>query len=177
MNKITKPWISRGLLKSISTTKKKVYVRSRTSDKLNLYKTYENKLTPLLRISKKQCYEALLAKNKNVIKSTGKILNCVINWSKRKPIKISSIQDHDVTITNSEETANRFCQYFANFGPNLASKITPLSKSFSKYLTQVTSSSLQNFDLVQMNELDEIVKCIKEDKAQSWSGQSAYVYH
>lgn len=50
--------------------------------------------------------------------------------------------------------ANRFCQYFANVSPNLASKITQVSKSFSEYLTRVTSSSLQNFDPVQMNEFD-----------------------
>lgn len=33
----------------------------------------------------------------------------------------------------------------------------PTFKSFSEYLTQVTSSPRQNFNLVQMNELNEIV--------------------
>lgn len=122
-------------------------------------------MTHLLRIAKKQYYEAMLAKNKNDIKSTWKILNCVRNGTKSKPIKISSIQDHDVTITDCEEIANRFCQYFSNVGTNLASKITPVSKSFSEYLTRVSSSSFQNFDPVQMNELDEIVKSFKDGKA------------
>ena len=86
------------------------------------------------------------------MRSTRKILNCVINRTKRKPIKISSIQDHDVTITDSEEIANRFSQYFANVGPNLASKTPPppqppapppsVYKSFNENLTQVTLSSL-----------------------------------
>lgn len=71
----------------------------------------------------------MLAKNKNDVKPTWKILNCVINRTNRKPVKISSIQGHDVAITDFEEIANRFCQYFANGGPNLASKITPVCKS------------------------------------------------
>ena len=62
-------------------------------------------------------------------------------------------------ITDSQEIENRFCQYFANVGPNLASMITPVS--FSEYLTQLTSSSLHNFDRAQMNELDEL----KDDNA------------
>ena len=70
-----------------------------------------------------------------------------------------------MTITDCEEIANRFCQYFSNVGTNLASKITPVSKSFSEYLTRVSSSSFQNFDPVQMNELDEIVKSFKDGKA------------
>ena len=31
-----------------------------------------------------------------------------------------------MTIIDSEEIANRFCQYFVNVGPNLASKIIPV---------------------------------------------------
>ena len=32
------------------------------------------------------------------------------NRSKCKPIKVSLIQEHGVTITDSEDIANRFCQ-------------------------------------------------------------------
>ena len=84
------------------------------------------------------------------------------NRSKCKPIKVSLIQEHGVTITDSEDIANRFCQHFANVGPNLASKIIPLS--FNVYLTLVSSSSLQNFDSVKINELFEVVKNFKDGK-------------
>ena len=68
-----------------------------------------------------------LQKNKSDIKSTWKILNCVINRTKHKPIKITSIQENGLTVTDSEEIANRFCRYFANIGPNHGSKLTMLS--------------------------------------------------
>ena len=106
-------------------------------------------MTRLLRITKKQYYVTLLAKNKSDFKATRKILNCATKRSKCKPIKVSLIQEQGVTITNSEDIANRFCQHFANVGPNLASKIIPLS--FNVYLTLVSSSSLQNFDSVKIN--------------------------
>lgn len=82
--------ISRRLLKSINEKNElyQQYLRSRTSDKLNTYKTYKNKLTRLLKIAKKQYYEAMLARDKNDIKCTWKFLNYVINRTKPKPIKM-----------------------------------------------------------------------------------------
>ena len=98
-------------MKSLSQKNKlyKKHLRSRSNDKLNTYKTCKNKLTRLLRIAKKQHYEALLVKNKSAIKATWKILNFSINRKKCKPLNISLIQEHGVTITDSEEIANRFC--------------------------------------------------------------------
>ena len=86
------------------------------------------------------------------------------NRSKCKPIKESLIQEHGVTITDSEDIANRFCQLFANVSPNLASKIIPLSQSFNVNPTLVSSSSLQNFDYVKINELFEVLKNFKDGK-------------
>ena len=63
-------------------------------------------MTRLLRITKKQYFVALLAKNKSDFKATCKILNCA---TKCKPIKVSLKQEHGVTITDSEDIANRFC--------------------------------------------------------------------
>ena len=87
----------------------KQYLSSRSNDILSTRKTCKNKQTRLLRIiDKKQYYEALLVKNKSAIKATWKILNCSINRTKCKPFKISSIYEHGVTITDSEEIANTF---------------------------------------------------------------------
>lgn len=63
-----------------------------------------------------------------------------------------------MTVTNSEEIANRFCNYFADVGPNLASKIIPVFKSSNECLAVVSSSPLQNFDPVRINELAEVVE-------------------
>ena len=87
-----------------------------------------------------------LPKKKNDIKSTWKILNCVINRTMHEPIRITSMQENGLTVTDSEEIANMFCQYFANIGPNLASKITQVSKPFNENLIPVSTSSLPNFN-------------------------------
>lgn len=54
--KMAKPWISRGLLKSVNKKNKlyQQYLHSRTSNNLKIYKTYRNKLTRLLRLAIKQ---------------------------------------------------------------------------------------------------------------------------
>ena len=117
-----------GIIKTIQPEEKVVQTITEPSlrwyGRLNTYKICKNKLTRLLRITKKQYHEALLVKNKSDIKATWKILNCAIHHTKCKPIKTSLIQEHSVTTT--EEIASRFCHCFANVGPNLASKIISL---------------------------------------------------
>ena len=95
------------------------------------YKTYKNKLTLLLRTAKKQYYDMQLDKSKDNIKQTWRILNNVINRNKRKG-SILKLHDNGQDISNPEIIANKFCQYFTKIDANLASKISPPSKSIRK---------------------------------------------
>ena len=168
LNSFKKPWLTKALLKSINKKNKlyKQYLRNRRSDAQFLkYKTYKNKLTYLLRIAKKRYYETQIDKNKDNIKLTWKILNSLINRTKKKSLSYPQLHDNGQDITNPEEIANKFCQYFTSIGPNLASKIPPASKSFREFTNRVPSKLLPNFAHVTPNELYEIVKNFKDGKA------------
>ena len=59
LNSFRKPWITKGLLKSIKKKNKlyKNYICNRSNSQLAKYKTYKNKLTLLLRTAEKQYYD------------------------------------------------------------------------------------------------------------------------
>lgn len=86
LNSFRKPWITKGLLKSIKKKNKlyKNYICNRSNSQLAKYKTYKNKLTLLLRTAKKQYYAMQLDKSKDNIKQTWRILNNVINRNKNQ---------------------------------------------------------------------------------------------
>ena len=146
LNSFKKPWLTKALLKSINKKNKlyKQYLRNRRSDAQFLkYKKYKNKLTYLLRIAKKRYYEAQIDKNKDNIKLTWKILNSLINRTEKKSLSYPQLHDNGQDITNPEEIANKFCQYFTSIDPNLASKIPPASKSFREFINRVPSNRCQ----------------------------------
>ena len=99
----------------------KQFLSSRSNDKVKYIKNIQKLVNATIKNCQKQYYDALLTKNKSNIKAT-----CSMNRAKCKFIYILSIKEHGVTIIDSEEIANRFCQYFANVGPNLVSKIIPV---------------------------------------------------
>ena len=122
---MSKPWLSRGLIKSIKR-KSKLYKRY-----LNVpnyvnevsYKKYKNKLNHSLRISKRNYYDKQLDYFKTNTKNTWKILNEVINKKKRVSKLSSTFIFDNQEISCPFTIANHFCDYFTNIGPNLAKKI------------------------------------------------------
>ena len=169
-NRIRKPWISNGILKSIKIKNRlyKQFIRHPEPSKEKAYKNYRNKLVRLIRSAKKLYYDKKILENKTNIKQTFKYQNEIINRKKNKS-KACSVFTHDnQDITDPLEIANRFCRYFSNIGPNLA-KNTPASQTASpeSYLTQQFSSTLF-IDPVTENEVIEITNKFHPDKAAGY---------
>lgn len=134
---LTKPWLSKGLLKSIRR-KDKLYKRYlNTPDYVNeaSYKNYKNKLNHSLRIAKRLYYDKQLDNFKTNTKNTWRILNEVINKKKRVGRLPSTFIFDNQEISNSNEIANHFCDYFTNIGVNLSRKISDSTISHRSYLS------------------------------------------
>ena len=76
-----KPWITKGLLKSIKIKNKNALFASGDIDK---YKFYRNKITTLIRQSKKLYYHTYFTKHINDMNKTWTGINEVMNRNKRK---------------------------------------------------------------------------------------------
>ena len=123
--RLSKPWLSKGFLKSIRT-KNKLYRQCLTNQSSHYetrYKNDKNKLNHSLRIANRIYYEKKIDASKSNAKATWRFLNEIIK-TKKKAFKINSIFKVDnQEITDPVDIANRFCNYFSSIGPNLAKEI------------------------------------------------------
>ena len=163
--RLSKPWLSKGLLKSIRTKNKlyKQYLSNQSPLYETGYKKYKNKLNHSLRIAKRLYYEKKIDAVKSNAKATWKVLNEIIK-TKKKASKINAIfKVDDQEITDPVDIANRFCSYFSNIGPNLAKNIHS-SASHRSFLSGNFPHSLF-LDPVTSNELIEISNSFRSGKA------------
>ena len=86
-SKIKNPWITRGILRSIKPRNKlyKSYISKPSEHCLKKHKQYRNKLTDIIRTSKKVYYTQKLENAEGDINATWKVINNVVN--KNKPQK------------------------------------------------------------------------------------------
>lgn len=127
----SKPWITKGLRKSI---KAKIYFfHSGDTDK---YKLYRNKIQTLTRISKKLYFHTYFENNIKNMKKTWEGINDLINHKKRNQKHITAIkcQNNDIT-QNTSEISNILNKYFSTVGQKLASSLSNSTKHFSDYLS------------------------------------------
>ena len=169
-NRIRKPWISNGLLKSIKTKNRlyKKLIRHPEPLKEVVYKNYRNKLVRLIRVAKRLYYDKKIFENKTNIKQTFKYLNEIVNKKKNKPKVSSAFTCDNQDITDPVVIANKFCRYFSNIGPNLAKNI-PMSQSTTpeSYLTNQFLSTLF-LDPVTEREITEITCDFQSGKAAGY---------
>ena len=74
--RINNPWITKGILRSIKTRNRlyKTALKSQNNEKLSKYKQYRNRLTSIIRLSRKLYYSRKLENSKNNVNS---LWNCV----------------------------------------------------------------------------------------------------
>ena len=133
---ISKPWISKGLMKSIKRKNKlyKKYLQNRNLLTETKYKIFKNRLTHSIRIAKRLYFDKSLMENKSNLKETWKILNSVINKKRGKSKMNSVFNVGGKEISHPSEVANNFCNYFSNLGPSLAKKIPASSTPASSLI-------------------------------------------
>ena len=175
--KITKkknrtPWITRGILRSI-TTRNRLYkkaLQSRSNSDFIKYKQYRNKLTAIIRLSRKLYYSNKIETNKS---NTNSIWNIVKDIFGKKKHVNTNITVNGREVTNPNESANLFNDYFVNIGPTLASKIDAGNDHFTQYLTEPHQDSLF-FNPTTYHEIVSIVNSLKSSKSSGYDGLSVH---
>ena len=138
------PWLTNGLKNACKMKNRlyKMFLSCRTLAAETRYKTYKNKLTSILRLSKKTYYSKLLVEHRNNIAETWQILRTVIG----KHLKHSSYPNHFIVegskVDNKTEIANVFNNCL-QLGPDLANNIITPTKTFVyDYLTSRNKESM-----------------------------------
>ena len=180
-NAITNPWITAGLIKSI-TYKDKLYknwkksisnkIKNGDPVKYEAYKAYRKCLCKIIRSAKKKYYYTgytvqLLIKNKGNSKKTWEIIN-KLRGKAKSDIKASFFIDNEL-ITCRRAIATKFNNYFTSLACNLnadAYSEIPLTSfpSFYSYLNKPCEKSIFLEDCTT-DELTHIIKEFKNGKA------------
>jgi hypothetical protein len=122
----SQPWITRGLLKSLST-KDKLYKVFQNCNHPNVkilreqeYKQFRNLYNKLIRAAKENYWKNCFEQSVNDTKRTWKNINYLLNRTENKCNFPKYFLNHDSTLSNTNEIASSFNEYFVNVGPNLA---------------------------------------------------------
>ena len=172
-NHAKNPWITHGILNSINTRNKlyKSYICKPSKQNHERYKQYRNRLTNIIRTSKKMHFSQELESAEGDLKSTWKVINKIIN--KDKPHNnINSINHNNQELTNSSEIANAFNSFFTSIGPDLAANIIDCGNiHFSAFLPRpLTNTIFLNY--TNQSEIIDIVQTFKPKTSTGYDGLS-----
>ena len=163
-----KPWLTTALKESIKT-KNKLYIDrykgTNCNEKCKIYKAYRNKLNHLLRSAERKHYQDLLNEHRSNVKKSWQIIKSVINKRKHNPL-CTKFKCNDTIITDGNDIANRFNNFFVNIGASLAKKIPVSDKRPSDFMSH---DVMEMFYLtpVAEAEVDKIISDFR-DSAAGW---------
>ena len=104
-----KPWITKGILKSIDTRDKidRKCIRTKNSTKTEklyeLFKTYRNSLNKITKLSKANYYYQFFEGNKRKLNKVWQRIKEICNISKKNTQKIQAVNDNGKLTTNHKK--------------------------------------------------------------------------
>ncbi len=123
-----KPWITRGILKSISI-KNKLYKRFLKSKDKFWYKYYRDVLNHLLRKSKRTYFQEYFENCKKNSKKVWAGINDLLRKSPRKKSNDISLQIGDNVVNNQKTVANHFNKFFTGIAQDLVNNLGNTTKN------------------------------------------------
>ena len=161
-------WITYGIINSIAFRDKLHLRLKRTPIENTEYETikhnlcvYNAILKKMIREAKEKYYHATFEKHKFDMKNTWKEINHILARSRNESKTIDKIVVNGRKITDQQEIANEFNNFFVNIGPKLASCIdTENKKPFSSYLHRTVSSNF-HFSTVTVEDITKILHSLQ----------------
>ena len=171
-NKPKNPWITKGLLKSIQTRNRlyKSHLRNPTDHSLQTYKSYRNKLTKLIRTSRKLHYADRIKEASGNTNTTWKIIKEVMG-TKIHPPPNDNITLNGSKILHPALYPNSFNSFFTNIGPELANNINSPNAHFTDYLSDPNQESLF-LTPTNPSEIINIARSLRNSKSSGFDGIS-----
>ena len=159
---LEKPWLTPGLLKSISTKRtlfkkfKNDKWKNKESDAYRKYKTHNDCVNKLKKLSMKIHYQNYFKTNFANSRKTWIGINTLMNRHKKQHNTI--YLEENGLISDPTKVANKFNDFFLNIAEKLSSKIPNKNSRYQDYLKNPNKS---RFYLKETTP-DEIVKTIKK---------------
>ena len=167
-----KPWITRGIRKSINRKNKlyKTYIETKNEDIYKEYRKLRNKLSHIIRASKMKHYNKYFEDNKFNAKKMWGGINEIINMkSKRKNSNIH-LQINNKIITDPKDVGNHFNEYFSSIAQKMFGK-QKVQKDASIFLKNRIQNSFFITPTTE-EEVSDIIKGLSDNKSSDIYGYS-----
>ena len=127
----TKPWITLGLMVSITNRNRlyRHYLKTRTCYSHTKFKCYRNKFNHLLKLSKTNSYKEYFMINKAKTKETWKGIKQLIRLKSKGSTWPSKLIIYEHEITNDKAIADKLNTFFSNIGKKLGSNCTQIKST------------------------------------------------
>ena len=170
------PWITSGIIQSIKTRNRlyKTYLRNPSLNNQEKYKKYRNRLTSIIRLSRKMYFTNKLEENRNNASSMWRVIGNLIGNKRNTTKNDHFVDDNGQNINDPREIADQFNSYFTNIGPQLAAKIDTNDGHFTQFLPPKINKSLF-FTPITNYEIIKIVRALKSSKSCSHDGFSMHL--
>ena len=165
-----KPWITNEIKQLIFPRDylKRQSVRASSTDYHTAYKRCKNRVNKLVESTKKDYFKKRLTNSSNS-KESWQAINELLN-RKPKPTRVNQIIEDDKIITNDEEIANYFNQYFSSIGCKLSDNIKDDGTDPLSFVTPVANTF--NFSPITTKEVIEALSKLNPKKAPGIDGIS-----
>ena len=173
-NKVRNPWITSGIINSISH-RDCLYKRWKKSTSKTCrfggtslyedYRKYRNNLSNVIKKCKQQHYSVKFENATGNLKKTWSLINEL--RGKRSNILPSYFKIDGSSVTEDKDIANSFNSYFSSLAENMNKSIdirANVHNNFAEFLPNIEKSSLFLED-VTVNEILEIINDLSNDKA------------
>ena len=156
------PWITAGLLKSISKKRtlfkkfKQDKFKNKESSTYQQYKIYTDTINKLKKICKRDYYKTYFTENCHNSKKVWSGINTLLNRHRKQQNTI--YLEEKGFISDPTKVANKFNDFFLNIADKLSGKITKKNTKFQDYLKDPNKS---RFYLKEATS-DEILKIIND---------------
>lgn len=166
-DKCKKPWITKGILKSINRKNRlyKASLKNPDTKHKSAYKDYKNKLTNTIRYSKYRYYNELFASIKGDLKKTWCHINSILGKKKHNTMPNNMYLDN-LKFSSQHDIVNQFNSYFINVGQKLSKSVSSPSHSFQEF---VSCENTESF-FVKPTTIHELLKLSSFIKISKASG-------
>lgn len=139
-----KPWVTTGILKSISVKNKlyKRFLKSKDKFWYQRYKYYRDMLNHLLRKSKRLYFKDYFENHKKNSKKIWMGINDLLGKSNKKKQSDISLKIGNSVVNNQKIVSNHFNRFFTGIAKDLVNKLGKTAKKFTDYLHSPQSNSL-----------------------------------
>ena len=140
MKSNNKPWLTKGILKSIDQKNAcyRKFIRAKNLHSREIYhlgfKRYKSMIIRLTRINKSRYYKTFFSEHKTNSKRNWEAVRSLINVKIKSNKKITSLNINNQIETNSKTMSEAFNKFFFTIAKDIDNKIIPTNKTHRDYL-------------------------------------------